>query len=224
MRRSAIAALVLFAVLPSSAGAAAPRIFDGHGVAVPSYLAFLTISTDTAFGTCGATAISRNVVLTAAHCLYDQAKTPVDSSSLGLVFGVDDARGAVWNGTAPVMRVARYVIHRGFGAYDNGVVTNDVALLQTKDPVPGVISVLPPDRTDLLKVGTQALILGWGRTDESDPDSFPSGLQGAFMPLQSPGVCSSRIAHINSAVMLCAGADGGPAPCAGDSGGPVIVG
>src|SRR4051794_30646922 len=48
------------------------RVFNGNAVAVPSYMAFLRAANGDGTWSCGATAISRNVVLTAAHCVVDE--------------------------------------------------------------------------------------------------------------------------------------------------------
>jgi hypothetical protein len=162
VHRLVVIALALSAVPPAGAMAAESRVHTGSPVAVPPYMAFLTGSTDDAYWTCGATAISRNVVLTAAHCVLDPATEKyADSANLGLVFGQDDPRAALAQHTAKITRVVRYVASAYYGWFENGVVTHDVAVLQTQDPVPGVIPILPPERTDMLKVGSQGWFMGW---------------------------------------------------------------
>ena len=224
LRRFAVIVLVCLGAAPGVAHGARARVFNGNAVAVPSYMAYLRAANGDGTWSCGATAISRNVVLTAAHCVVDEVTNEyMDASSLSLVFGQDDPEGALARGTAQVVRVVHYVVPSTYGIYDNGVATNDVAVLETADPVPGTIPVLPPNRASLLATGKQALILGYGLKDASDPDSTPTNLLAAFMPVRRPTACSDVVSHYNDKVMICAGDNYGPAPCPGDSGGPLIV-
>src|SRR3954453_9831111 len=177
LRRFAAITLMFFGALPGMAYGHSSRVFNGNSVSVPSYMAFLRAGNDDGTWSCGATAIARNVVLTAAHCVVDEVTNKyMDSSRLSLVFGQDDPEGALASGTAQVVHVVRYLVPSTYGIYDNGVATHDVAVLQTADPVPGVIGVLSPDRANLLAVGKQALVMGWGLKDASDPDSTPKNL------------------------------------------------
>jgi secreted trypsin-like serine protease len=66
-------------------------------------------------------------------------------------------------------------------------------------------------------------VLGWGLTDMSDPNSAPSNLMAAYMPLRPYTACSRRIANYNPYLMLCAGDDYNAAVCSGDSGGPLMT-
>ena len=225
LRRFVLIALAGLACLPCSAAlGATQRLFDGNPVAVPGYMAYLQAANANGTWTCGAAAIGRNVVLTAAHCVIDEVTNRfMNSADLSLVFGQDDPERALADGTASVVHVVRYLVPSGYGIYDNGVATDDVAVLQTAEPVPGVISLLPPDRSDLLRIGASTLVLGWGLTDASDEQSAPTTLLSASMPVRRSSVCSREVAHFNDRLMICAGDGQGAAPCPGDSGGPMIV-
>src|SRR4051812_2617528 len=91
----ALAACSLFCC--ASAGArVAPRVVDGTPVQVPSFMGFvLGVSGDEAWS-CAGTAIAPNVLLTAAHCVVDEATNSyVSPSKLEVVCGQDDPLGAI---------------------------------------------------------------------------------------------------------------------------------
>jgi secreted trypsin-like serine protease len=217
--------LVLVGVLAPVAGArVAPRIFDGTPVQVPGFMGGVVGSTNTGGWQCTGVAISPNVLLTAAHCVVDETtNTYVDPSQLGVIFGQDDPFGAYASGTAVVDPVVDFKNPPQYGTYKNGVTTYDVALLQLRDPAPGTLSVIPPGRSDLAAPGTESLVMGWGLADDSDPNSLPSNLLVATMPIDPDATCSQSLLHYSPSLMLCAGDGVNAAPCQGDSGGPLIV-
>jgi secreted trypsin-like serine protease len=70
--------------------------------------------------------------------------------------------------------------------------------------------------------GTNATVLGWGRTGEEAPAS-PT-LRSVVVPVIADAECGRESSGFNANSMVCAGyPDGGRDACAGDSGGPMVV-
>jgi hypothetical protein len=109
------------------------------------------------------------------------------------------------------------------GSLITGGSTNDIALLEIAQRAPGTVPVVPVTRPDLWAAGTNATLLGWGRTNDSNPNSQPSSLLAGNMPINADATCAATIPGYDSTVMLCAGDGASVAPCEGDSGGPLLV-
>jgi secreted trypsin-like serine protease len=160
---------------------------------------------------CGASLISPDVVMTAAHCVTGTKAKEIEVT-VGRTVLSDKRQGQLRNVTNIVSH-PRYL--KGDEAYD-------LALLELAKPVTGIASVkLPTPGTDaLLRPGAQAKVIGWGNTDTELP-SFPDRLRGVNVPLLSHPECTATYPGYNKAVNVCAGVEGKDS-CQGDSGGPLF--
>jgi trypsin len=185
-----------------------PRIRDGQ----PTFQ-FPAVGMMSAGGAiCTATLIGCETVLTAAHCLcpdgFDQAYATCNAA-------LYDPEDVILFFQHAGFRFARsIVIDRRFDFTRGG----DVAIVKLSEPVTGIAPrALNDDRRP--REGTEATIVGFGRTGES-----------GFVP---PGVGLKRIAFVETSgcpqsvradAHVCnAVAAGAPAACPGDSGGPLLV-
>jgi secreted trypsin-like serine protease len=223
-RVAAIASvLVLCGLLASpTRSAAAPRIYNGTPVgAVPPWMGFVRILESGGVGGCGGVAISRNVVLTAAHCVVDPHQNAyVKAAQVGVAFGQSDPWGAFTAGTLAVNPVVDYYTPSTYRTLGSGGSVNDVALLRLQAPAAATIGLLPASQSGLLAVGRPAAVIGWGLNEGG---SVPHGLQRGEFAIQAYSQCSAIFPGYDPKTMLCAWGNRGQSGCEGDSGGPLVA-
>ena len=168
---------------------------------------------------CGATLLSAEWALTAAHCVADRHENYLSVAvHAHNLFAQDEheCSETVW--------VAQKRCHPEYNAW---TMESDICLLRLESPVRCAGSIVTPivDAAGDLASGTEATVAGWG---EQQGGKLPDALRFARVPLISHDVCEPLVAQFSSAplteTMLCAGRlEGGPDACSGDSGGPLFV-
>ncbi|KAG4070994.1 hypothetical protein HA402_001431 [Bradysia odoriphaga] len=193
---------------------------------------------------CGGVLITKNYVMTAAHC------QPGFLASLVAVFGEFDISGELETKRSVTKNVKRVVVHR---EYDAATFENDLALLELESPIhydTHIVPIcMPANLADF--TGRMATVTGWGRLKYGG--GVPSVLQEVQVsvarllrcakstkfdltfpfPFQVPiienSVCQEMFhtAGHNKKILpsfLCAGyANGQKDSCEGDSGGPLVL-
>lgn len=169
---------------------------------------------------CGATIRDATHVITAAHCVPDDA-----AKEVGVVAGVFDRMEP--SGPDPQLRsVVAITSHRDYDAATKG---NDLALLTLATPLElsvGAVEPLPVVAPGSDDRGNFAVISGWGDTDaQTEGGQPPERLRYGFVEVLDDGACGGYGARYIAAVMLCAAgsaSDGSVIDtCQGDSGGPL---
>jgi hypothetical protein len=168
---------------------------------------------------CSGTVISSNVVLTAAHCAYDESTGQLlDPSDFTIVTGAVDWTDATTRQLSPVSQV---IVDP---AYDPATHDSDVALLVLSRPTTAPVIALANGADSGLTIpGTSAGIAGWGLTYQGSP--LPTVLQWATTVVQPPAYCGQFVTTYDSSAQLCA-VDypyDDDATCNGDSGGPLLA-
>lgn len=169
---------------------------------------------------CGGSLISPTHVVTAAHCVVQNAAP----SRYKVVVGEHDQ--TVEEGAEKLIDVAAVCYHEGFSMKH---IQNDIALLTLAKPVvlsDRINTVCLPQQSRQVPAGTNCYITGWGRIiGGGKPAKI---LQQAVMPVvehQTCAVANKDIVPVDKHSMVCAGyatAGNVISGCQGDSGGPFV--
>jgi V8-like Glu-specific endopeptidase len=218
-----VSALAVSAIAAPGAGAIVGGT-DQVDDAVTSSAAFIAISTTNGPETCSGTLISPNVVMTAAHCVYETTREGAlvgiaQPSSISVHIGSREPSDVNLGTTAGVIAVLPQPYYRWEGAHH----FHDIALLALDRSMPETPATLAEQRPD---AGKALLIAGYGRTSiAGDP---PPALRVGMIRAASPASCHLASESFDPSWLFCGTAvtdptaPGGTA-CYGDSGGPAYA-
>ncbi|XP_030839157.1 hyalin isoform X4 [Strongylocentrotus purpuratus] len=187
------------------------RIVGGEGSDLGEWPWIGSLSRGATNHQCGATVISREWAITAAHCVG-----AFDTITVGII--------SISNGNTSYQHTSSLEItsHPNFTSTSGG---DDIAVLKLVDPIPAFSDFLRP--ACLATVGDEinnyktCFIAGWGDTTEGG--SISNDLQQAVVGLIPDEYCGSAYRSFRADSMICAGYHaGGVDTCQGDSGGPLM--
>jgi len=158
---------------------------------------------------CGATLINDEWILTAAHCVTNDAGQPISASLMRACVGVGNLGECSAGNVANIVTVRQ---HPNYRDISSGF---DVAVLRLARGFPGNTKVALASAANDPAVGGDVYLRGWGRTDSvGQPTSVPDQLQ-ALLYQVSAQRCPAGV--------LCAQPSTTRGACQGDSGGPLTV-
>ncbi|XP_023176458.2 serine protease SP24D-like [Drosophila hydei] len=203
--------LLLVSVGQTAPGSLNGRIVGGEDAAKAQFPHQISLR-NAGSHSCGGSIISRNWVLTAAHCVSyfdDDGELVINPASRYSIRAGSNDRfdGGV------LLQVVEIVVHEKYGNF-----LNDVAVLRVESPFIYSASIQPiglpskntPDNADII-------VSGWGRLTHGG--DIPRYLQWTTLTSLSLQECESRIKYgYPNILCLLHEADNGV--CNGDSGGP----
>ncbi|XP_034474815.1 trypsin alpha-like [Drosophila innubila] len=156
---------------------------------------------------CGGAIYKSNIIVTAAHCVYNKNPEVVYVR----------AGTNVHNIGGSVVRVSAISVHDN---YNNELLSNDVALLLLRSPLKlgGHVKTISL-ASSIPKNGAKSIVSGWGHTES---EYSPSNLKSVNVNIVSRKKCARAYDNVSITVdNICAAAAGKDA-CQGDSGGPLV--
>ncbi|KAH8299921.1 hypothetical protein KR044_007477 [Drosophila immigrans] len=195
---------------PLSAGS--ERILGGSELAIHNAPWQVSIQVS-ARHVCGGAIYSKDIVITAAHCVQDTSVTLMQ-----VRVGANHH-----NSGGKLIAVASYVTHE---QYNKQFKYYDIALVRLATQLSyslsvkaiGLVSVSP-------KAGASVSVSGWGFVQQNGADGFASSLQVVQLNIIERQDCASAKYGYGwdfvGEEMICAAAPGKDA-CTGDSGGPMV--
>ncbi|WP_018547358.1 serine protease [Streptomyces sp. LaPpAH-108] len=172
---------------------------------------------------CGGVAVAPTTVLTAAHCMSEDALggPPESVGDLKVIANRTD----LLSEDGEEIAVSKAEVNPDYDAASN---SGDYAVLTLARPLPESAVVRMAEAGDpAYAAGTEALVSGWG--DTSGAGAYARQLHAARLHVLADDVCERAYpggaeGAYRADTMLCAGEDaGGPDACQGDSGGPLVA-
>jgi hypothetical protein len=222
-----VLAAVALAAGPVGTGAAAGRkapaaasVVNGEQAAPGSfpYLAYVEFREGTSGEACSGTVVSSDVILTAAHCVVDEAHGVLrPAAGFRVITGNVDWSSAQ-RVVSAVSAVAVYPEYAWSGEYAHW---GDAAVLELAQPI-----TAPPMKLAVSEVwgpGSAALMVGWGKV--TPPQQPPPTLHYGSTVVQSAAYCGSKTSHFHPTGQLCVldTVNHSRSACNGDSGGPLLI-
>ncbi|XP_066517439.1 suppressor of tumorigenicity 14 protein homolog [Hoplias malabaricus] len=195
------------------------RIVGGQNADVGEWPWQVSLHFQTNGHTCGASIISKQWLLSAAHCFALEGPIYHVPSNWLTYSGMQDQEKDDSN--VQIREVKNIIIHQD---YNTMTQDNDIALLELKEPLVFSNTIHPvclPSSSHVFPAGMPCWVTGWGAVREGGQISRV--LQKAEVKIINDTVCDEVTEGQVTSRMLCSGfLTGGVDACQGDSGGPLV--
>jgi len=173
---------------------------------------------------CGASLISPDVVLTAAHCVHNVQ----DPRSLVVRCGEWDTKSEEEVIAHQDGRAASVTVHPGFVASN---LHNDLALVYLQQEMTltaNVDTMCLPQQNEQMDT-SRCVATGWGKEKFGDSGEYQTILQQVTVPMVNAYTCQKALSrnrlgskfHLHRS-FVCAGGNAGDDTCSGDGGSPLV--
>ena len=172
---------------------------------------------------CGGSVISRQFILTAAHCLRNNTKFLFEKNQIKIRLGSHLInKGLDPEQDSREFEVEEWMAHEDYDYYTN---VNDIALIKLKTPIEYGHSIQPiclPENLEQVRPGQQITVVGWGRDSWGGQSS--EVLLSVDLKTWSFKKCQKAFHQKKKLTrsMFCAFKHGKDS-CQGDSGGPAMM-
>lgn len=207
--------------------AATPQIVGGHDTDIAAWPWQVALierdNAGSAVSLCGGTLVAPTIVLSAAHCFYDENLGGFPSPEGRSIIAGRTLLSSNDGQEIPVSTYYWFNDSNGQPLYDPYAGRWDVVIVVLEWPAPGAaIKIAGDGDVSAWTPGRTAFATGWGKLSEIGDIS--DRLQVVDLEVQPDTACSSVYGAFDSETMLCAGVlEGGKDTCQGDSGGPLVV-
>lgn len=163
---------------------------------------------------CGGSFIRTNVVLCAAHCVYNRSVSDFEIRAGSLQR----------NSGGKIIKVSNIIMHESYNP-NNFDYDYSLVFLEDYDSSGLIMSIiqLPSSESDIVPDNTTLFVSGWGDTQNFFEN--PRNLRAVYVPKFPDNTCNDT-RHYNGRItdrMICAGFETGRKDsCQGDSGGPLV--
>ena len=215
-----VAALGLVAAPAANAASPpSPYVVGGTPVAQGGfpYTAYIQAATSNGAATCTGSVIQPTIILTAAHCVFDQGTgVALPASAFSVVTGTPFVPAI-----PPPPRNVSAV--RSYPYYNSTTFQGDAAILVLATPTTAPsIALATTAQSALYTAGQPVSYAGWGETVADTPSSTPTQLQSGAASILANSTCAGAV-QFHPGLTLCVAAPNyTPAVCHGDSGGPLV--
>ena len=173
---------------------------------------------------CTGSIVDPSHILTAAHCLYDEAGTQAQPAQLSIKAGVSNFTTPLSTDLEQDRAVTSFRIHPGY-VWSSKPTPDDVAVLALPVPLDvggaAVQTVALPSSGMAYPTGAAVGLAGFGRQNPTISSSGPLDWMTATVDAQ--GACGSNGGLIdNNAILVCASSPSS-AVCSGDSGSGLVT-